>query len=377
MNIEEIRKQFPYLNSGKIYFNHAAVSPLPVIVTESVQKYIQNRSREKIDDYQSMVDTAARTKIHLGRLLNAQPDRIAFTKSVTDSLNILAGGINWNEGDRIILNDIEFPANVYPFLNLRRKGVIIDFVKSVNGMVTLEDIEKLIKPETKLLSISFVQFLSGFRADLTSIGKLCKENDIIFCVDAIQGAGVIPLDVVESQIDFLAGGSHKWLMGLTGLGYLYVTELLQNKINQPFAGWLSVEDEWDLLNYNLNFKASAERFHTGTMSFIGATALNASLQFLESVGYENIQNTVLENTSYFINKLSDMGLNPILNGVSKNNLAGIVTCPVNNAEVVFDKLTGVNIKCSLREGQIRFSPHFYNTKDEINFVLNEMKNVIT
>ncbi|GBD89512.1 putative cysteine desulfurase [bacterium BMS3Abin04] len=155
-----------------------------------------------------MVDTVGGLTNELAVMLNAKPDRIALTKSVTESLNILAQGIRWKRGDRIILNDIEFPANVYPFLNLKKYGVEIDFVKSKNGTIDIGDIGKLITPKTKLLSISFVQFLSGFRVDLETIGELCSKHKIIFSVDAIQGAGVIRLDVKKYKIDFLAGG--KW-----------------------------------------------------------------------------------------------------------------------------------------------------------------------
>ena len=373
MNKIEIRKQFPYLDSNKIYFNHAAVSPLPKYIADKINSYIHERSVTEINNYKAGLEKTENLKHQLSKLLNAQSERIAFTKSVTDSLNILAQGIDWKQGDRIILNDIEFPANVYPFLNLKNKGIEIDFVKSNDGAISIVDIEKLITSKTKLLSISFVQFLSGFRADLKTIGELCKKNNIIFCVDVIQGAGVAPLDIKEMQIDFLAGGAHKWLMGLMGLGYLFVTEELQNRIEQKNAGWLSVEDEWNLLDYNLEYKKDASKFHTGTFSMIGITALNASLEFFNSIGFEIIRNNILDNTEYFISRLNEIGIKQMLQDVKRNNLAGIVTFPINNAEVIFEKLAAKSIVGSLREGMIRFSPHFYNTKEEIDIVINELK----
>ncbi len=372
MNIEEIREQFPYLKTGKIYFDHAAVSPLPTPVKEKVDQYLYERSFTEINNYHANLEAVNNLRENLSNLLNTTSDRIGFTKSVTDSLNILAQGLEWKAGDRVILNDLEFPANVYPFLNLQQQGVEIDFIKSQNGIIKFEDVEKVITPKTKFLSISFVQFLSGFRADLKSIGELCKKNNILFCVDAIQGAGVMELDIKEMNIDFLTGGSHKWLMGLMGLGYLYVSEEVQNKIDQKSVGWLSVEDEWELLNYNLKLKKTAERFTTGTFSFIGALTLNSSLEFFNTLGYKNIQNVILENSQYFINKLNEIGLKPILNGIERENIAGIVTVPIDNAEEIFEKLKSKNIKGSVREGMLRFSPHFYNTKDEIDLVIKEL-----
>lgn len=376
MNIVEIRKHFPYLDSGKIYFNHAAISPVSSFVKVELEKFLHERSTTDIDNYEKMVNTVGSLTDRISVMLNAKQARIALTKSVTESLNILAQGIKWEKGDRIILNDIEFPANVYPFLNLKNYGVEVDFVKSKNGEIKIEDIEKLITPKTKLLSISFVQFLSGFRADLETIGELCSKHNIIFSVDAIQGAGVIQLDVEKYKIDFLAGGSHKWLMGLTGLGYLFITEKLQSKLEQKNVGWLSVENEWDLLNYSLELKQTALRFQLGTFSFSGVVALNASLEFFESLGYVNIEDYILQNSKYFLAKLVDEGFKPILHNLPEKNLAGIVTFPVENAEEVFKQLLEKNIVGSLREGMIRFSPHFYNTKEEIDIVVDTLKRLI-
>ncbi|MCP5064234.1 MAG: aminotransferase class V-fold PLP-dependent enzyme [Ignavibacteriae bacterium] len=373
MDIQEIRNQFPYLKTGKIYFNHAAVSPLPTYVTEKVNHYIFERSETEINNHKAGLENIANLKNQLSNLLNTEPERIAFTKSVTDSLNILAQGIDWKPGDRIILNDIEFPANVYPFLNLKEYGVEIDFVKSQNGSVLIEDIEKLITPRTRLLSISFVQFLTGFRADLKSIGELCENNNIIFCVDAIQGAGVVELDVADMKIDFLAGGSHKWMMGLMGVGYLFVTKELQDRIAQKTTGWLSVEDEWNLLDYQLKYRSDADRFHTGTYSMIGITALNASMEFFKIVGFEIIEKLILDNTEYFISELNEIGINQMMQNSNRSNLAGIVTFTMENSEDVFKRLVEKNIVGSLREGMIRFSPHFYNTKEEIDVVIEELK----
>jgi len=373
MNTQEIRKQFPFLTTGKIYFNHAAISPLPNFVKGKLEQFLHKRSITDIDNYENMVNMVGSLTNRISIMLKAKPDRIALTKSVTEGLNILAQGIKWERGDRIILNDIEFPANVYPFLNLKKYGVEVDFVKSKNGVIDIENIEKLITPKTKLLSISFVQFLSGFRADLEAIGELCSKHNIIFSVDAIQGAGIIQLDVEKYKIDFLAGGSHKWLMGLTGLGYLFITEKLQSKLEQKNVGWLSVENEWDLLNYNLELKQTALRFQLGTFSFSGVVALNASLEYFESLGYNDIEEQILQNTKYFLAKLGDEGYKPILYNLPEKNLAGIVTFPITNAEEVFERLLGKNIVGSLREGKLRFSPHFYNTKEEIDIVVDTLK----
>lgn len=369
----EARKYFPFLETGKIYFNHAAVSPLSTLVTGKIHNYLLQRSAGTIEDYQTLLSESIEVKNKLAKLLNTAPGRIAFVDNTSNGLNILAQGINWKKGDRILLNDIEFPSNVYPFLNLQTQGVEVDFVKSENGKITVENILQAITPSTKLLSISFVQFLSGYKADLEQIGKICKEKNIIFAVDAIQGLGALQLDVKKCNIDFLACGTQKWLMAIMGLAFIYLTEEMQAKISPKYVGWLSVENAWDILHYDLKLKHDAGVFQTGTVNAIGVNGLHAAFDLFESVGFDQIEATILDNTEYFIERLSSAGFNPLLSGIERKYLSGIVTIKNERAAEMFDVLMNEKIHCSLREGMIRFSPHFYNTQSEIDCVTEILK----
>ena len=209
MNKEEVRNKFPYLSNGIIYFNHASTGPFSSLVVNRLTNLLKEKSESKIDDYSSFLKVVEGTKVLLAELINCNIDRIAFIDNTSNGLNIVAQGIEWKKGDRVLLNDIEFPANVYPFLNLKRLGVEIDFVKSENGIVTADQIINSIKPETKLVSVSFVQFLSGYKVDLEKIGNHCKANNIIFCVDGIQGIGAMRIDVKRCKIGFFFCGSQK------------------------------------------------------------------------------------------------------------------------------------------------------------------------
>lgn len=369
MEISRSREFYPYLKTGKIYFNHAAISPLSTKVLEKINEYLIQRSETTIETYGVFMKTLAETKEKLASLINTESDRIAFVDNTSNGLNIVAQGIEWNSGDRIILNDIEFPSNIYPYLNLKKHGVEIDFVKSQNGKVTAEDVIKMIKPSTKLISISSVQFLSGYRCDLDLIGEVCKSKGIVFSVDAIQSLGATNLDIQKSKIDFLACGTQKWLMALMGLAFIYISEELQDKLSHRYAGWLSVEDPWNLLNYDLKFRKTAEAFQNGTISAIGVTALNASLDFFNEFGYDKIENTIIDNSKYLINKLSEIGIEPILKNLPDKNLSGIVSFNCKNPKEVMDILQKENVDCALREGIVRFSPHYYNSKEEIDKVV--------
>ena len=375
MNKTEVRTNFPYLQNEIIYFNHASTGPVTLDVSNRLSNLLKEKSETKMDDYSSFLKVMEETKLLLADLINCSDDRIAFIDNTSNGLNILAQSIEWKKGDRILLNDIEFPANVYPFLNLERFGVKVDFVKSENGIVTAEQIINSIKPETRLVSVSFVQFLSGYKVDLEKIGSYCRANNIIFSVDGIQGIGAMRIDVKKYKIDFLSCGTQKWLLGMQGLAFIYVDEDFQKKIVPAYVGWLSVENAWNLLDYKMDLKTSANVFQGGTLNSFGIYAFNTSLNLFNDFGFDNIETEVLLNTKYFISKLKNIGLNCVLENSDDEELAGIITIKPNDAEKLFAELEKKKIVCSLREGFIRFAPHFYNTHHEIDKVVDELHKI--
>lgn len=374
MDLAKARSFFPHTKTGLIYFNHAATGPLPATVTEKITEYTQERSLNSIDNFVKVSGYVDSTKADLGGMLNCNADRIAYLDNTTNGINILASGIKWKKGDRILLNDIEFPANVYPFLNLRSEGVEIDMVKSHNGIVSADDIIAGIKPGTRLVAISFVQFLTGYRVDLEKIGNYCRNNGIIFSVDAIQGLGALRLDVEKCKVDFLSAGTQKWLLGLQGLSFIYLTEKLQNEIDMKYIGWLSVEDAWNILKYDLTPLKTAERYQNGTISHIGVFAFRGSLDFFLEFGWDNIEKQVINNSAYLSSSLKEIGYKPLLNGCDEANLSGIVTFSHERAGEIFQYLADKNVSCSVREGMLRLSPHFYNSHEEIDRATDLLKN---
>jgi selenocysteine lyase/cysteine desulfurase len=376
MDVEEIRQLFPYLENGIIYFNHASTAPVSAKVKERICNLLKEKSESKIDDYNSFLKIYEQTKNLLSELLNTNADRIAFVDNTSNGLNILASGIQWKAGDRILLNDIEFPANVYPFLNLKRFGVEVDFVKSRNGIVSAEDLIASVTPSTRLISVSFVQFLSGYRIDLEMLGKFCRERGIIFSVDGIQGIGAIDFDVNKFNVDFLSCGTQKWLFGAQGLAFIYLTEELQRKINPAYLGWLSVENAWDLLSYKLELKTTANLFQGGTLNTLGIYIFNTSLDILKNFGFERIEEKVISNTKYLRKRLNEIGISCLNDDLSGKYLSGITSFKSEDPENLFRFLEDKKIICSLREGYIRLSPHFYNTLNEIDIVVNSIQEFI-
>ncbi len=376
MTLEAVRELFPHIKSGKIYFNHAATGPFSKNVLSVVNDYLLQRSETDIDNFPELIKVVGETKNYLCRMLNCDTERITFVDNTSNGLNILAQGVRWKKGDSIILNDIEFPANVYPFLNVVKEGVKVEFVKSKNGIVSADDIIESIKPNTRLISISFVQFLTGYRADLEKIGEVCRDKGIIFSVDAIQGLGAFTLDVEKNKIDFISCGTAKWLLGMQGLAFVYLSEKLQKELQPKYVGWTSVEDAWNLLEFNLKLKNTADAFQGGTINALGVFGLLPSLELFSDFGYKNVEGRIIDNSAHFIKKLLDLGIHPILANSEKENLSGIISFRHDKSMKILEELQKKEIYCSVREGMVRLSPHFYNTKDEIDIVVDEIKNIL-
>lgn len=371
--VKKVRSYFPHLKNGIIYFNHASTAPINILMKKRIDEFIRQRGEDALDDYWAFKTVADETKSIIGEMINCSGDRIAFLDNTTNGLILLTLGTDWKPGDRIILNDVEFPANVYPFLHLKAKGVEIDFIKSANGIVTAEEIIEAIRPETKLISVSFVQFLSGYRIDLEKIGKVCKEKRIIFCVDSIQGLGAVRLDVEKYNIDYLANGTQKWMLGLQGLAFIYVRKDLQDKMKSAPIGWLAVKNAWDFLKFDLAAKETAERFQPGTLNNIGIYAFNSSMKLFNEFGFDEIEKQIISNSKYFIDELAKIGYKSPLCSLPEKHLSGIVSFRTDNGQKMIDYLKEKKIVCSLREGYIRFAPHFYNTKQDIAYVVDALK----
>jgi selenocysteine lyase/cysteine desulfurase len=368
------RKLFPYTSSGRIYLNHAATSPLSTRVVDAMTTHLRDRSEGKLDSYTDDIAMMTRTRSALRDLINApSSDRISVQPNTSEALNIVASGLRWSSGEQILLSEAEFPANVYPYLNLRRHGVEVEIFPSPQGVVTPERIESRLTPRTKLLALSAVQFLSGHRADLRRIGSLCRSRGVLFVVDAIQAVGAIPMDVQRDMIDALAAGSHKWQMGPHGAGFLYLTEELQSRIHQSSLSWLSVEKPWDFYDYEQPLARSARRYEGGTPGVPSLWGLHAALGTLLEFGMETIRDQILDLTEILTVGFLRRGKLQLASPPERENRAGIVTCDLPegiDARALMKRTASEGIAVAIRENKLRISPHFYNTSEEMEQTLD-------
>lgn len=375
--INEIRELFPFLKKQWIYLNHAAISPLSSRVSDRIQNHLQRRSVEEVATFNYDIPAIEATRKKLQHLINAETeDRIAFVQNTSQALNILARGLPWNAGDHIIVNDLEFPSNVYPYLNLEPKGVVVDQVSHQGGRITPEMIEEYIIDQTRMVAISAIQFLSGYKADLRHIGQICKKHNIWFLVDGIQALGASEVDVQEMNIDALASGSHKWLMAPQGLGMLYLTDKLQEHLVEQDLGWLSVEEPWQLFTHNQAMDATARRFELGTPNILGVHGLHASLDLFSQIGNERIYQRVSYLAGVLIDKMeSEVNLSRF-SPKEESERAGIVTFHLpsdTDLDTLIPGLKEHQLHVAVRNGKLRMAPHFYNTEQEIERAVEIIK----
>ena len=359
-----------------IYFDHAAMAPLSGRVARAVSSFLEDRHTGRVTFDDDMIAMLADTRGKLARLIHAREEEMALIPNTSTGLNILAQGLPFKSGDRILVPSVEFPSNVYPYLNLRKKGVFVDFLAPKNGRITLEEIQKAAMPRTRLLALSFVQFTNGFRADLEKIAPWCREQGIWLAVDGIQGVGALQMDVQKWPIDFLSVGGHKWMMAPIGTGFLYVRSKMLNLIEPPFVSWLSVKNPWDLLDFQLDLLDSSQRFEIASQNFMGFYGMRASLELLLEFGPEAIEQRVLSLTDYLVDGLKKLGAT-VLSPRGEKERSGIVTFSfLPDNEILHRELKKRQIVISYRLKNLRASPHFYNTEAEVDQLLTALKELL-
>jgi cysteine desulfurase / selenocysteine lyase len=377
MDLKKYRDIFPVTKS-EVYLNHAAVSPFSSNVIKAINEFLEMRSKNKVDEYPLVIEKKKDLKKNIGNLINGNPKNVAIIGNTSEGLNWLVNSLSWKPSDRIVLTDYEFPSNVYPFLNLKRFGVEVDFVNNRDGKIYVEDIESKITSRTRIVSISFVEFLNGFRNNLNEIGKICKSKNILFSVDGIQGVGALPIDVKSCGIDFISNGGHKWIMGPQGCGFMYIAPELHEKLVPAFAGWLSVKDSWNFLDYKLDFIDDAGRYEIGTSNALGIIGCKASTDLLVEIGPESIKEHLFLLGDYLIDSFEDIDL--IYNGsLALEERSGIYSFYYKDSEILKDlhqHLLKNRIHVSFRNGALRVSPHFYNEKGDIEHLITTCKSYL-
>jgi selenocysteine lyase/cysteine desulfurase len=349
------------------YFDHAAVAPLSAPARDMLVDYAHDTADHGIAHSAQWLERISATRKLFAHLLNTSPQNLAFVKNTTEGINFVAEGFPWKAGDNLVTAADEYPSNVYPWRNLADRRVDTRIVPSRKGVIAFDDIRDHIDSRTRLVTLSYVEFATGFRNDVLAVGELCRELGLFFFVDAIQGLGVLPLDLGTLPIDALSADGHKWLLGPEGAGIFYLNPAWLDRIRPVSVGWHSVERPSQFNDLNQRLKANTGRFENGTANVGGIAALGASLQLLLECGVEPITERLRNLTDHLCERLrDDLGWNVYSpRGPEQwSSIVSVIT-PVDPEVLVRDcKKQGIIV--NVRAGRLRISPHAYNTFQEID-----------
>jgi len=375
-DVERLRREeFPWAAAGEaIYLNAASTGPLPERTLRAQAEFSRKRAAPHRLTHEEQFSVLDRCRALLGELLNAEDGTIALSVNTGAGINLAAWGLPLGAGSVVVIPDLEFPANVYPWMAASQaREYSVRVVPARDGLLDEEALfEALDAPGTRVLSLSWVGFATGFAADLHRLSEACRAREIWLVVDAMQGAGVLPLDLSRTHVDLIACGGQKWLLSPWGSGFTYVhPDLVELLAPQPVS-WMAVrgsDDFSDLVHYDLTWRQGARRFEQITVPFQDFAGMAASLELLRELGHAAVHSHVAARVSELAEGAAAAGVDVV---TPAGRRAGILTVRPRDVDAASGRLRDARVIHSVREGTIRLSPHCYTTSEEIRVALGAL-----
>ena len=369
-------EEFP-ITASKVFLAHAAMSPFPRRVCSAIQDYCGKNAANGQWEY-LYGDAEEQTRQYAASLIGCEKDEVAFVPSTSAALSMLAGGISWRPGDNIVVADGDFPSNIYPWLNTTGQGAEVKFIpRRADGGVCLDDVARLVDHNTRLVSLSSVNYVTGYRLDIDAIGRYLQERQVLFCVDATQSLGALPFDC--RHVDFVAAAAYKWLLGPMGIGVLYISRKHFDTVRPQIVGWKSVKEYRQYLKYDLDFPDNARRYEPSHPNGLGMVGLHAALGLIHEIGIANVAMRLEAMRCTLVESLLAIG-QEVISPMETKCASQIVSFipKKRDAAEVRSQLDSNNFVVSLRDtldnrNCIRVSPHFYNSDDEIASFLKNVR----
>lgn len=363
-------REFPWAARGDaIYLNNASTGPLPVRTVRAITEFNALRAEPYRLTDEDELGTIRRSRELAARLINASPAEVACMVNTTYGINVAARALPLQPGDIVLAPDREFPANVYPWMALERRGVRFERIPCRDRLPDEEALLRALdRPGVRAVTVSWVSFATGYRVDLAALGRACRERGIYLVVDAIQGLGAATLDVQACHIDILACGGQKWLLSPWGSGFVYVREELARTLEPSAVGWMAMrgtDDFTRLVDYDFTFHPDARRFEVITVPYQDFAGFNASLELLLELGPAEVERHVVSLVEQAVTWASARSDVRLVTPADPARRAGIVSMALADPEGASARLARARISHSLREGAIRLSPHCYNTAEEV------------
>lgn len=374
--LRSFRDEFPVADRV-VFLNHAGVAPTSTRVVKAVHEFMDSLAHLGRPSLDAWEDLARDCRVRFARLVGAEPEEIAFVRNTSHGLSLLASGLNWRPGDRVaVAAPLEYPSNVYPWMDLARRGIVaLDAVEADEGAVTVEAAARALRPDTRVLATSSAQYATGAVADLDGLGALCREQGVLLCVDGIQTVGVLPTDVKKSGVHFLSADSHKWMLGMMGIGAVFVDRSLVEHVHPPLLGWRSTTEAFDFDRVHFELQDTAGRYEEGSLSYPLIAGFSAALALLEEAGVEAIAAHATELTDHLARRLEALGCTT---GPAPEHRRHILVFrhPGAEPERLLEGLADRGVIASLRRGGVRLSPHLYNTHAEMEQVGRAVQEVL-
>jgi selenocysteine lyase/cysteine desulfurase len=362
---EQYADQFP-VRERLVYLNHAAVAPLSRRAADAMKRLADDCLEFGSLHYDVWMSAYEGVRQAAAQLIHADRSEIALVKNTSEGISTVAMGLDWKPGDRVVAFREEFPANYYPWKRLEQRGIEVTWLSFRDPLDRIDEACR----GARLLAISFVQYLGGYRAPLREIGEICARNGCIYLVDAIQGLGAFPLDVRACRINSLAADGHKWLLGPEGCGILFIDQGLQEQIEPVEFGWSNVARYADYASRDMSLRPDAGRYECGTLNTIGCFGLRAAIEFLLEIGVESIAPAIQSLADRIAAGVQAKGYE-LLEERTPETGAGIVSFrkPGREAGEIVHALGAERIAAAPRAGWVRTSPHFYISPEDIDRML--------
>jgi selenocysteine lyase/cysteine desulfurase len=364
-------REFP-VRRKLVYWNHAAVAALPRRVADAITAHVENVRDRGAADWRDWYGGIDEVRAKAARFVGARPSEIAFLPSTSWALNSVAHAFRFEKGDNVVGDDMEFPANVYPWMLLEPRGVEYRLARSREGRIGVDEIAAKVDSRTRIVAVSWVAFHNGWVYPIEEIGAFCREKGILFVVDAIQGLGALPLDVAEANVDVLAADGHKWLLGAEACTLFYVSEGARERVPPAFGGWWNVKHDFThgggYLDYRLDFELGGRRYEPGSLPTAQIAGLGAALDLLGEMGSEEVAGRIGRLVGDLAAALAGRGWKVTTPEPFRSGILSAVP-PGGNARRSEKELERRGVIASSRQGAVRFSPHAYNDADELRRVL--------
>lgn len=373
-----LAREFP-LDANISYLNHAAVSPWPLRTANAVKAFAEENIHLGASQYPIWEEKEIQLREKLRKLINAPSiDDIALVKNTSEGLSMIAYGINWQKGDEILISDEEFPSNRIAWQSLVNQGVTVKEIP-LQGENIEASISAQFSEKTRMLAISSVQYASGLRLDLNKLGTSCRKAKVLFCVDAIQSLGAHPFNLEACHADFVVADGHKWLMAPEGLGLFYSRKSIRENMKVNEYGWHMVKDAGNYNTKDWEITPTARRFECGSPNMLGVHGMCASLSLIEDYGIEAIEHDLFRISNYLREQLKNISTCTIHEHPNPSYQSAIITFSIKGYEnlELRNQLMAQGVICVNRGKGIRFSPHFYTSRESVQRAIEKIKEIIS